>query len=168
MILKNLIEFLDRERVKYVVISHSPAFTAHEVAATAHIPAERVAKTVMVKVDGKMAMAVVPASHMIDFRHLRDAIGAKRVELATEAEFQNLFAVCELGAMPPFGNLYNMDVYVSEWLREDVEIAFNAGSHRELVKMSYADFDRLVAPKVLQFSVKKKVHGEDEKPEPAY
>lgn len=165
MILKRLMEFLDQQKVKYVVVSHSPAFTAQEVAATAHIPGEEIAKTVMVKVDGTMAMAVVPASYMVDFRLLKEATGAKKIELAPESEFKDLFPECDVGAMPPFGNLYSLGVLVSDTLIGDEEISFNAGSHRELVKMAFKDFDRLVKPKVLKFSVKKKIRGEDEKPE---
>lgn len=168
MILKRLMEFLDQQQIKYVVVTHSPAFTAQEVAATVHIPGEEVAKAVMVKVDGKMAMAVVPASYMVDFRKLKDAAVARKIELATETEFKDLFPECEVGAMPPFGNLYNLDVFASDTLAEDEEISFNAGSHRELVRMAYKDFERLVKPKVMSFSVKKKIHGEDEKPELTY
>ena len=168
MILKRLMEFLDQQQIKYVVVSHSPAFTAQEVAATVHIPGEEVAKAVMVKVDGKMAMAVVPASYMVDFRKLKDAVGARKIELATESEFKDLFPECEIGAMPPFGNLYNLDVFASDTLAEDEEISFNAGSHRELVRMAYKDFERLVKPKVTSFSVKKKIHGAEEKPELSY
>jgi len=143
-------EFLDRENVKYVSIRHSPAFTAQEIAASAHIPGKELAKTVMVKIDGQMAMVVLPASYRINFELLAEALGAKRVELATEGEFRKLFPDCELGAMPPFGNLYGMDVYVAEVLTDDREIAFNAGSHIELMKLSYKDFDRLVQPRVVK------------------
>jgi len=162
MILKKLTEFLDTNHVKYVVMTHSPAFRAQEIATTAHIPGKELAKTVMVKVDGKLTMAVIPASYMVDFRLLKKATNAAKVELSTEAEFNGLFPECEVGAMPPFGNLYGMEVLVSETLAEDEEIAFNAGSHRELVKMGFADFENLVKPKVFAFSVKKKMHEEGE------
>lgn len=158
MILRKLTQFLDTQNVKYVVMTHSPAFRASEIAATAHIPGKELAKTVMVKADGTMTMAVLPASYMVDFRLLKKALNATKVELATEAEFKGLFPECEVGAMPPFGNLFGMEVLVSESLAEDTEIAFNAGSHRELVKMAYKDFERLVKPKLLAFSVKKKTH----------
>ena len=143
-------EFLDREKVKYVTIRHSPAFTAQEIAATAHIPGKELAKTVMIKIDGQMAMVVLPASYRINFDLLADALGAKKVQLATEGEFRKLFADCELGAMPPFGNLYGMPVYVAEVLTEDEEIAFNAGSHIELMRLPYRDFERLVQPRVVK------------------
>jgi Ala-tRNA(Pro) deacylase len=110
------------------------------------------AKTVIVKIDGQMAMAVLPASRQIDFGLLKDALGAKSVELASEAEFQGLFPDSELGAMPPFGNLYGLPVYVAESLTEDQEIAFNAGSHSVLFQMAYADFARLVRPTVIRFA----------------
>ena len=162
MILKKLTEFLDTNNVKYVVMTHSPAFRASEIAATAHIPGKELAKTVMVKADGKMTMAVIPASNMVDFRLLKKSLGVNKVELATEAEFKGLFPECEIGAMPPFGNLFGINVLASDTLAEDEEIAFNAGSHRELVKMGYKDFERLVKPVVLAFSVKKKAHEGDE------
>ncbi len=152
MPVKRLKAFLDEHHVKYVTISHSRAYTAQEIAAKAHIPGREMAKTVMVKIDGTMAMAVLPASFQIDFDLLREATGAREVELATEAEFKDLFPECEPGAMPPFGNLYGMDVFVANRLAEDEEIAFNAGTHTELIKMAYPDFVRLVQPVVLQFS----------------
>jgi Ala-tRNA(Pro) deacylase len=144
-------EFLDRNRIKYVTISHSPAHTAQEVAASAHIPGRAMAKTVIVKLDGRLAMAVLPASEMIDLELLADAAFAQRAELADENEFRDRFPGCELGAMPPFGNLYGMDVYVADSLAEDDEIAFNAGSHTEVIRMQYPDYARLVKPRILRF-----------------
>lgn len=149
---KKLKEFLDSNRVKYVTISHSPAFTAQEIAASAHIPGRELAKTVMAKADGKMVMAVVPASYQVILDLLREAAGAEHVVLAEEREFRDRFAECEVGAMPPFGNLYGMEVFVSESLAEDEEIAFNAGSHTELIKLAYRDFERLVQPKVVKLA----------------
>ncbi len=154
MPVQKLKEFLDQNRVKYVVITHSPAHTAQEIAASAHIPGREMAKTVIVKLDGRMAMAVLPASELIDLDLLADAAFAQRAELADEDEFRDRFPDCELGAMPPFGNLYGMDVYVAEELTQDEEIAFNAGSFTELVRMSYADFARLVKPRILRFGVR--------------
>ena len=139
-------EFLDQENVKYVTIGHSPAFTAQEVAASAHIPGKQLAKTVVVRIDGEMAMVVTPASENVELDRVRSALGADQVELAAEEDFAEVFPDCETGAMPPFGNLYGMNVFVSQELREDEEIAFNAGSHSELVKLPYADFERLVHP----------------------
>jgi len=154
MPVERLKKFLDEEHVKYVVISHSQAFTAQEIAASAHISGNELAKTVMAKIDGKMVMAVLPASFKLILESLKEFAGATRVELASEKEFRDLFPGCEVGAMPPFGNLYGLDVFVSESLAEDEEIAFNAGSHTELIKLSYADFQRLVRPMVAKISSK--------------
>ena len=145
-------EFLDKEHVKYVSIGHSPAFTAQEIAAAAHVPGKELAKSVIVKIDGQYAMAVLPASRRVDLDHLKSALGADDVVLASEDEFKRLFPDCELGAMPPFGNLYDMGVFVAEQLTEDDEIAFNAGSHTELVKMAYRDYAKLVTPQVVSLT----------------
>lgn len=149
MPVEKLKRFLDDNNVRYVVIRHSPAYTAQEIAASAHIPGRELAKTVMIKLDGRMAMVVLPASSKVNLDELRKRTGAQSVELASEWDFERMFAGCELGAMPPFGNLYDMHVYVSESLTEDEEIAFNAGSHTELIRMAYRDFDRLVNPKMI-------------------
>jgi len=152
MPIAKLKDFLDQNKIKYTVINHSEAYTAQEVAASSHIPGKEIAKTVMVKMDGRMSMAVLPASCKIDFDLLKKASGAKEVTLAGETEFKDTFPGCDVGAMPPFGNLYDMDVYSAEKLAEDDEIAFNAGSHTELIRLSYKDFEMLVKPKVLKFS----------------
>lgn len=153
MPVQKLKSFLDEHSVKYVTINHSRAFTAQEVAASAHIPGKELAKVVIIKIGDKMAMAVLPASYKVDFDQLRRALGTEDVELARERDFKELFPDCDVGAMPPFGNLYDMDVYVAQSLREDEEIAFSAGTHSELIRLSYSDFERLVKPSVLQFSV---------------
>jgi Ala-tRNA(Pro) deacylase len=145
---ENLKKFLDSHDVKYVSMSHSPAYSAQAIAASAHIPGKELAKTVIVRIDDTFAMAVLPASYRVHLGHLKVAVSASHVELATEAELEDLFPDCESGAMPPFGNLYDMDVYVAEQLTEDDEIAFSAGSHTEVVRMSYEDFERLVMPKI--------------------
>lgn len=168
MILKKLRDCLDSHNVKYTIISHSPAFTAQEIAATAHISGREVAKTVIVNTDDRKIMVVLPASHMVDFRLLADALGSKKAVLTSEVEFRDLFHDCEVGAMPPFGTLFNMDVIVAKALTEDEDIAFNAGTHRELVMMAYGDFERLVSPKILNCTVPKKVHGSAEAPELSY
>jgi Ala-tRNA(Pro) deacylase len=144
--------FLDGHEVRYVVISHSKAYTAQGIAAVSHISGRFLAKTVIVKLDGALAMAVLPASYQVDLIALKHGIGVRDAELATEREFKQHFPDCETGAMPPFGNLYGIPVYVDESLTEDDEIAFNAGSHHELIRMTYTDFDRLVRPEVLHFS----------------
>jgi Ala-tRNA(Pro) deacylase len=149
---RQLSEFLDNEGVKYITIRHSPAFTAQEIAASAHVPGKEMAKTVMVQLDDRIAMAVVPASSRLDLGRLRDAAGADKVALSGERDFEARFPDCELGAMPPFGNLYGMDVFVADSLAEDEEIAFNAGSHTELVRLAYDDFARLAHPKVARLT----------------
>lgn len=153
MPVRKLQEFLDAHGVKYITMSHSRSFTAKETAASAHIPKKELAKVVMIKIKGRLAMAVLPASYKIDLDLLKKVVGSNDIELANEKEFKDLFPACEVGAMPPFGNLYGMDVFVAEELVEDKEIAFNAGSHRELIKMVYKDFERLVKPKVARFCV---------------
>ena len=139
-------DFLDKEHVKYVTIGHSPAYTAQEIAALTHTPGKELAKTVIVKVDGELTMVVLPASEKVRLNHLRQTLGTENVELASEDEFKGAFPDCETGAMPPFGNLYGMNVFVAQELREDDEIAFNAGSHDELIRLSYAEYERLVHP----------------------
>jgi len=152
MPIQKLKRFLDENGVKYVSVQHSAAYTAQEIAALAHIPGELMAKTVMVKIDGNMAMAVVPASHQIEFDRLRDVAGAETVELASEDEFKGFFPTCDVGAMPPFGNLYGLPVYCATPLSEDLEIAFSAGSHSEVIRLSYANFEQLVQPEIATFS----------------
>ncbi len=149
---QKLKDFLDRHNIKYVTISHSFAYTAQEIAASAHVAGKELAKTVMVKIDDKMAMAVLPASHKVNFDLLKRAAGASKVELANEQEFRDMFPESEVGAMPPFGNLYGMEVFVDEILSQDEEIAFNAGSHTELIKLAYRDFESLVKPKATKFA----------------
>ena len=151
MPVKKLKQFLDTSGVKYVVVSHAPAYTAQEIAASAHIPGKELAKTVIVKLDGKMAMAVLPANQVVDFDKLKQAAESTKAELASEDEFRTLFPECEVGAMPPFGNLYDIPVYAESGLAEDEEIAFNAGSHKELFRMAYRDFENLVKPKTGSF-----------------
>jgi Ala-tRNA(Pro) deacylase len=151
MSVEKLKKLLDSEGVKYVMIHHSPAFTAQEIAASAHVSGKILAKAVMVKIDGKMAMAVVPATHHADLDRLKEQTGARDVQLASEPEFKNLFPDCEIGAMPPFGNLYGLNVYIDRDIAEDEEIVFNAGSHQELMKLAFKDYERLVKPTVLEF-----------------
>ena len=152
MPLAKIKEFLDEHNIKYTIIKHSSAFTAQEIAASAHISGKELAKTVMIKFDGKLAMAVLPASYKISFDDLKEVLGVEKVRLAYEQEFMDKFPDCEVGAMPPFGNLYGMEVYVAESLADDEEIAFNACSHTELIRMNYKDFEELVKPKRMKFS----------------
>ncbi len=147
-------KYLEENHVEYMTVSHSPAFTAQEIAARAHVPGKDVAKTVMVKLDGRMAMVVLPAPDKVSAARLKEVSGASVVELATEREFAEIFPTCEVGAMPPFGNLWGMDVYADAQLCADEEIMFNAGSHTELVKLSFAEFERLVRPRVAALSTR--------------
>jgi len=152
MPVKRLREYLDSHGVMYVVLSHSPAYTAQEIARAAHVPGQEMAKTVMVRLDGELVMVVMPAPAKVRFGLLREASGAEHVELAREKDFARLFPGCELGAMPPFGNLYDVPVIVDEAMTEHTEICFNAGTHIELIRMPYADFDALVKPTVMRVS----------------
>jgi len=146
-------EFLDKKKVRFVSIRHSTAYTAQEIAASAHVKGRNLAKSVVVKLDGKMALAVLPAKYQIDLDKLRGAAKVKVAEVAVEAEFSQKFPGCETGAMPPFGNLYDLPVYADRTLTRDEEIAFNACSHTELIQIAYKDFERLVKPKIGEFSV---------------
>ena len=148
MPLTKLREFLDSRKIKYMVISHSLAYTAQGIAALAHVSGHKLAKTVIIKIDGVLAMAVVPASLHVDLNQLRTITGAQTVQLATEQEFKDAFPDCETGAMPPFGNLYNMPVYADASLAEHEEITFTAGTHRELMRMNWSDMVEVVSPVV--------------------
>lgn len=151
MLLKKIADFLDDNHVRYVVITHSPAYTAQGIAALAHIPGKQMAKTVVLRVKDEFMMAVLPASQHVDLRALRTVLGTTDAHIAHESEFEALFPGCELGAMPPFGNLFDMPVYCETSLRDDRQIAFNAGSHRELIQMDFDDYLQLVKPRIATF-----------------
>jgi Ala-tRNA(Pro) deacylase len=157
MPLSKIREYLDSHHIKYLVISHSLAYTAQGVAALAHVSGKKLAKTVILKIDGVLAMAVVPASAHVDLDRLRVLTGCNAVEIAAEQEFQNAFPDCELGAIPPFGNLYDMAVYVDVSLADHEEITFSAGTHRELVRMSWQDMLRVVRPTIAELSYRRLV-----------
>jgi len=144
--------FLDENHIRYISIRHSPAYTAQETAASAHIPGKEVIKTVMLYIDGELAMAVLPSTRMLDLELLRHVADAESVTLATENQFKDRFPDCEAGAMPPFGNLYEMPVYVDRSVTLDEQIAFNAGSHAELILLDYGDYERLVHPIIAEFA----------------
>ena len=152
MLARKFMEFLDAQQVRYSVIPHSTAYTAQEIASRSHIPRQQLAKTVIVKLDGAFAMAVVPATHHINLEALRLVSGSGTARLAAESEFKMRFPDCEVGAMPPFGNLYEMPVFVDESLTREKEISFNACSHSRLVCMAYEDFANLIKPSVLKFA----------------
>jgi len=156
MPLSQLKQFLDNHNVKYVVISHSLAYTAAGIAALTHIPGKELAKSVILKIDGALVMVVVAASQQVDLTAMKDITHGKIVSLATEEEFRERFPDCEVGAMPPFGNLYGMPVFADADLAQDEEIAFNAGSHRELVRIPWEDFARLAHPRLLKVAARKR------------
>lgn len=141
--------FLDEHHVPYTTLSHARTLTAQDTANAAHVSNRHFAKTVMLKVDGALAMLVMPAAYRIDLVRLSRALGGRVVELAHEDEFKDAFPDCELGAMPPFGNLYGLPLYVDARLADHAEIAFNAGSHTDALRMPYREFDRLAEPEVL-------------------
>ena len=154
MSLSSLKDYLDKHNVKYIVVSHSPAYTAQGIAALAHIPGKELAKTVVVKLDGKLVMAVLPASFHVDLGRLKEATKAKAAELASEDEFKHRFPECETGAMPPFGNLYGLPTNVDKNLAEQDYIVFEAGTHTDAIKISYRDYEKIVKPKVEDLAVK--------------
>lgn len=160
MLATRLKEFLRRNNVNFETIVHTNTYTAQGVAAVTHTPGKEFAKTVILNVDGAYAMAVLPASDVVDLKLFEKDLGAANVRMADEAEFAASFPDCEVGAMPPFGTLYNMPVYVDEILQQDDWIVFNAGSHREAIRMAYQDFVRLVDPKVMKFRApRRKAHA---------
>jgi len=145
-------DFLDRKEIKYERIPHPTTFTAQLTAASSHVKPDELAKVVMVNRDGKLAMAVVPASKRVDVTALHTGSQASTLRLASELEFKQAFPDCDAGAMPPFGNLYGMDVFVDEAIVQQPRIAFNAGTHEEVLRLAYEDFERLVRPTVLRFA----------------
>jgi len=157
--LTRLKEYLDKEQIPYRHELHRTAYTAQEVAAEEHIPGKMMAKTVVVKADGHFAMAVLPASVRIDLEALQRALDAREIRLATEFEFTGLFPDCDVGAMPPFGNLYGLPVYVEDSLSRDEEIVFNAGTHQDTMRMKYTDFEKTVRPQIFHFALRQVAHA---------
>ncbi len=145
--------FLDAQHIEYQSYRHSPAYTAQGLAQAQHVSGRKVAKVVMVKADDNLLMAVVPASHRVDLERLGAILGTDRIRLATEEEFKDIFPDCELGAMPPLGNIYHMDVWVDEKLKTQPYISFNAGTHADAIQMTFADFEKLVQPKTGSFGM---------------
>jgi Ala-tRNA(Pro) deacylase len=153
--LQRCLEFLDRNQIRYAHTGHKVAYTALEVAAAEHLPAAKMAKTVVFFDDRTgYGMAVLPAHSLVDLEELRHITGSQHIRLATETEIGRLFRDSELGAMPPFGNLFDMPVFVDQALAENPAIAFSAGTHRDVIHMSFGDFRRAVAPKVVTFARK--------------
>ncbi len=152
MPVKKIIDYLDQYNIHYVIINHSSAYTASEIAASAHIKGQELAKTVMVKIDDEMTLLVIPAKYKINFDYLKKYTGCDSIVLAEEDEFTELFPDCLTGAMPPFGNLYGMKTYLDKTLTYDEEIAFNAGNHSQLIKLSLKDYMELVKPDISHFA----------------
>ena len=150
---KRITQYLKKEKIKYKTLKFKPAYTAQEIAASAHIPGRQLAKTVMVELDGEMAMAVLSAAYQIDFKELKKALGVKKTKLSTEKDFEDYLPDCELGSTPPFGNLYDMKVIVDKKLTAEETIAFCSGTPNELIQLAYQDLEKLVQPEVLEFSV---------------
>ena len=150
-VLNRLKEYLDSKKVGYEVLTHGKTYTAKELAQALHVAGKDLAKVVMLKVGERFVMAVLPATWKVDLHRLRDIFQTHEIRLATEEEIRGLFPDCELGAMPPFGNLYGLEVYVDQSLAEDEEIVFPAGTYLEAVKLRYRDFADLVKPKVAEF-----------------
>jgi len=147
-----LIEFLDKSAVRYEVTEHQPAFTAQNLAAVEHEPGRYVAKPVVVRADGKYVMCVLPACYKIDMSALKSQLGAKSVKIAKEKDIGKIFPDCALGAEPPFGNLYDLPTIIDKALEEDDHIMFQGGTHEKAIRMSMDDYQKLVAPKMLEFS----------------
>lgn len=148
---QRLRDLLDQGGVKYTVVDHSPAYTAQEIAQSTHTPGREIAKVVVIKVAGKLALAVLPAQARVDLERLGAALNVE-VVIASEREFAAAFPDCELGAMPPFGGLYGLRTWVDESLTRDKEIVFNAGTHSEAIRMGFEDYRRLAAPVLLWFA----------------
>jgi len=148
-IVARLQQFLDEQGVEYEVLHHKEDFRAQEAASDTHTPLDEFAKTVFLRLDGRDVMAVVPASHDVSIKKVREATGAEDVRLTTEAHSETLCPDCEVGAAPPFGHLYDLPVYVSDLLAADEQITFNGGNHRDAVRMRYGDFERLAKPEVI-------------------
>ncbi len=149
---KKITEFLDSHQILYQHCTHSPAYTAQGLAHVQHVSGKELAKVVMVVADGKMIMTVLPGSHRIELEPLAKLLRCENIRLATEEEFKDLFPDCELGAMPPFGNLYDIPVWVDQTLETHSAMTFNAGTHVETIQLSFVDFKRLVAPSMGTFS----------------
>jgi Ala-tRNA(Pro) deacylase len=150
---ERLEKYLKENDVSFELLAHSQAYTMQEVAAALHVPGTQVAKVVMVKADGEIVMLALSAPDRVDFRKVRGLLGAKEVSLAKEGEFAGLFADCATGAMPPFGNLYDVPVHVDQGLAQEADIVFRVGTHRHTMKLAYADFSRLVQPTLGEFAM---------------
>jgi Ala-tRNA(Pro) deacylase len=152
MATKKLLDYLDQNNIRYVIINHSSAYTTSEIAASAHVKGQELAKTVVVNIDGEMNLIVLPVKYKVNFNLLKEQTKSESIELADEKDFAKRFPDCLTGAMPPFGNLYGMKTYLDKTLTYDEEIAFNGGNHRQLIRLSMNDFIELVKPDISHFA----------------
>lgn len=152
MALTKLIDYLDEQEIDYRLLDHPIRYTAEATAKAAHVDASEFAKTVVVRIDGAPALAVTRGQDKVDLERLREAAGAAHVELASEWDFDELFPGVHKGAMPPFGNLFDLPVFVDRKLTDDETLYFNAGTHSQVMALAYDDFQRLVEPSVVSFA----------------
>ncbi|HEY1406739.1 MAG TPA: YbaK/EbsC family protein [Spirochaetota bacterium] len=148
MLSQKMLDYLRRNKIDYEIVDHPKSFSAQRTAQVSHFPGRMVAKPVILQVDGSLKMIVMPADENIDIMHLMEIFNTRNIHLAREKDFSDIFPECEIGGMPPMGNLYGMDVYVAQDLAKDDTIVFNGGDHRELIKMAYKDYERLVNPRI--------------------
>jgi Ala-tRNA(Pro) deacylase len=150
---KQLIDFLNQNKVQYEILHHSEAVTAQRIAQAEHVKGRHQAKVVMLKSGDQHLMVVLPADHHIDLEKVEKAIG-KPISLAKEKDFKSLFPDTVIGAMPPLGNLYGLPTYIDKHLAEQDYIVFEAGTHTDAIKLSYSDYEKIVQPKVVDFAIK--------------
>ncbi|HHT9120022.1 MAG TPA: aminoacyl-tRNA deacylase [Candidatus Hypogeohydataceae bacterium YC41] len=149
---RNLKEFLDKSKVPYKLSTHQEVYTAQEVAHSLHVKGQYLAKVVMIKSKDKLVMTVLPASHKVNIEKIKTLLKDPETRLATEAEFKTAFPDCDVGAMPPIGHLYGLELYADKALTQDPEIIFQAGSHVETIRMKYSDWEKLAKPKIAEFA----------------
>lgn len=150
---KRLIDCLNEHKAQYEILHHAEAVTAQRIAQAEHVKGRHHAKVVIVKSGDQHLMIVLPADHQIDLEKVEKAIG-KTVSLSNEQEFKSRFPDCAIGAMPPFGNLYDLPTYVDKHLSEQDYIVFEAGTHTEAIKINYRDYKKIVKPKVADLAIK--------------
>jgi Ala-tRNA(Pro) deacylase len=150
---QRLEKYLQEQGVRFDSMTHPVAYTAQEVAAAQHVPGKQLAKVVLVDADGQLVMLVLPASYRVEFPKLKSLLKAKKVRLAKEEEFGGTFTDCEVGAMPPFGNLYDLPVYVDSSLADEKEMVFKVERHTTSMKVGVSDYEKLVKPEIADFAV---------------
>ncbi|TQF12722.1 YbaK/EbsC family protein [Myxococcus llanfairpwllgwyngyllgogerychwyrndrobwllllantysiliogogogochensis] len=151
MIPASIQHYLQHNRVLYERYWHPRAVTAQELAQALHVSGWRVAKSVIVMADRQPWIFVVPAAGTVDLARVQELLGCRTARLATEREFSEHFPDCELGAEPPFGELYGLPVAVDETLSLTEHLLIRAGSHEEALEMRFQDFATLEWPLVASF-----------------